>query len=97
MQLLLHSLAWKWDINRQKIHAAKSMIPGVLCSVGCFLATNESSALGRATQALQRLRQSTFSISSEVGQTQGPPQCMSQHIVQNNELTNGRSIYHSRY
>ena len=68
--------------NRQKTQAAKRMIPGVLCSVGCFLAANEPSALGRATQAFQRLQQSTFSISSEAGQPQQPPRYLSQSVVQ---------------
>ena len=60
----------------------REKIPGVFCSVGCFLATNEPSALGRATQALQRLQQSTLSISIKAGQPQQPPECMSQSVVQ---------------
>ncbi len=82
LQTPKYRLACKWGINRQEIQVAKRMIPGVLCSVGCLLAANESPALGRATQALQRLQQVTFGINSEAGQTQGPPKCMSQSVVQ---------------
>lgn len=81
-QTLKHGIACKWGISRQKIQAAKSIIPGVFCSVGCFLAANEPSALGRATQALQGLQQSTLSISSKAGQPQQLPKCMSQSVVQ---------------